>query len=275
MTRPQPTAPDSRNAMVAGLLASGISVNGLQPSHNPQVALRMFTTATSLDPEMCDAWLARLLAGDQSIEVLSGAWKSVKTFGWEVRRAGLDGVGVPPGGFRRDVPEAGGHQRRVAGCQLCCRPHRDEAVRRSGRAAGFDHAEARLRRGTGQVRTRAAVFPHRPLVGRTRPVPAGGRLASPRVESRRCGDGDHRAGFSRRVRRGNPARPGSDRGRPGAQRGQCRDVHPGNVPPPPRARRRGSREPSPGLLSRRQVHSGARGLGQPQLPAGADRPGNH
>jgi len=89
MTRPQTNASDSRNAMVAGLLASGISVNGLQPSHNPQVALRMFTTATSLDPQMCDAWLARLLAGDQSIEVLTGAWQSVKTFGWEIRRLGL------------------------------------------------------------------------------------------------------------------------------------------------------------------------------------------
>src|SRR6201996_4172398 len=89
MTRPQTSAPDARNAMVAGLLASGISVNGLQPSHNPQVAQRMFATATSLDPEMCDAWLARLLAGDQSIEVLSGAWQSVRTFGWEMRRLGL------------------------------------------------------------------------------------------------------------------------------------------------------------------------------------------
>ena len=75
--------------MVAGLLASGISVNGLQPSHNPQVAPQMFTTATSLDPDMCDAWLARMLAGDQSIEVLTGAWPSVKTFGWEIRRLGV------------------------------------------------------------------------------------------------------------------------------------------------------------------------------------------
>lgn len=89
MTRPQTNAPDARNAMVAGLLASGISVNGLQPSHNPQVALKMFTTATQLDHDMCDAWLARLLAGDQTIEVLSGAWQSVKTYGWEIRRLGL------------------------------------------------------------------------------------------------------------------------------------------------------------------------------------------
>jgi type VII secretion ATPase EccA len=80
MTRPQTSAPDARNAMVAGLLASGISVNGLQPSHNPQVALQMFTTATRLDRDMCDAWLARVLAGDQNIEVLTG---------WEMRRLGL------------------------------------------------------------------------------------------------------------------------------------------------------------------------------------------
>ena len=75
--------------MVAGLLASGISVKGLQPSNNPQVALRMFTTATSIDPGMCDGWLARLLAGDQSLEVLEGAWASKGTFGWEIRRLGV------------------------------------------------------------------------------------------------------------------------------------------------------------------------------------------
>ncbi len=90
MSRPQSNAEDARNALVAGLLASGISVNGLQPSRNPQVALRMFTTATTRDPAMCDAWLARLLAGDQqSIEVVSGAWASVSTFGWELRRLGV------------------------------------------------------------------------------------------------------------------------------------------------------------------------------------------
>src|SRR5438445_11937644 len=97
MTRPHTNATtDSRNAMVAGLLASGISVNGLQPSHNPQVALRMFTTASSLDPAMCDAWLARLLAGDQSIDVLAGAWAAVSTFGWETRRLGVTALQFHP-----------------------------------------------------------------------------------------------------------------------------------------------------------------------------------
>ena len=96
MTRAQSAAEDARNAMVAGLLASGISVNGLQPSHNPQVATKMFTTATTRDPGMCDAWLARVLAGDQSIEVLAGAWAAVRTFGWEIRRLGVTDLQFRP-----------------------------------------------------------------------------------------------------------------------------------------------------------------------------------
>ncbi len=56
----------------------------------------MFTTATSLDPAMCDAWLARVLAGDQSIEVLSGAWAAVRQFGWETRRLGVTDLQFRP-----------------------------------------------------------------------------------------------------------------------------------------------------------------------------------
>lgn len=89
-------AADARNAMVAGLLASGVSVNGLQPSHNPKVAAQMFTTATSIEPGMCDAWLARILAGDDSIEVVAGAWSAAKTFGWETRRLGLTDLQFRP-----------------------------------------------------------------------------------------------------------------------------------------------------------------------------------
>ena len=96
MTRSQSTAEDARNAMVAGLLASGISVNGLQPSHNPQVASQMFNTATNLDPGMCDAWLARILAGEQGIDVLAGAWAAVRTFGWETRRLGVTDLQFRP-----------------------------------------------------------------------------------------------------------------------------------------------------------------------------------
>ncbi len=96
MTSPSAGATDARNAMVAGLLASGISVSGLQASNNPQVALRMFTTATSIDPGLCDGWLARLLAGDQSLEVLENAWASKATFGWELRRLGVTDLQFRP-----------------------------------------------------------------------------------------------------------------------------------------------------------------------------------
>ena len=96
MTRSQPITEDARNALVAGLLASGISVNGLQPSHNPQVALQMFNTATNLDPEVCDAWLARLLSGDQTMDVLAGAWASRRTLGWETRRLGVTDLQFRP-----------------------------------------------------------------------------------------------------------------------------------------------------------------------------------
>jgi type VII secretion ATPase EccA len=98
MTSSQTAATDARNAMVAGMPASGISVNGLQPSHNPQVALQMFTTATTIDPDMCDAWLARVLAGDRGIEVLASAWSAVRTFGWETRRLGLNDAEFRPEG---------------------------------------------------------------------------------------------------------------------------------------------------------------------------------
>ncbi len=96
MSRPQSTADDARNALLAGLLASGISVNGLQPSHNPQVASQMFSTATTLDPDMCDAWMARVLAGDQSVEVLSRAWATMRTFGWDIRRFGVTDLEFRP-----------------------------------------------------------------------------------------------------------------------------------------------------------------------------------
>lgn len=99
MTGPQAAA-DARNAMVAGLLASGISVNGLQPSRNPQVAKQMFTTATTIDPSMCDGWLARILAGEDGVDVIAGAWAAVKTFGWETRR-----LGVADGEFRPEVSD--------------------------------------------------------------------------------------------------------------------------------------------------------------------------
>ena len=76
----------ARNAFSRGLLASGISVNGLMASDNRQAAARLFATATELDPTMCDAWLARVVTGEDSVAVLEGAWRARETLGWETRR---------------------------------------------------------------------------------------------------------------------------------------------------------------------------------------------
>lgn len=40
----------ARNAFRRGLLASGIAVGGLVPSHNATVAAEMFRSATQADP---------------------------------------------------------------------------------------------------------------------------------------------------------------------------------------------------------------------------------
>ena len=89
-----PAAEAARTAFTRGLLASGVSVNGLMASHNEQVAAKMFRTATEADPSMCDGWLARIIAGDDAVAVLAGAWQSRQAMGWETRR-----LGVLPGQF--------------------------------------------------------------------------------------------------------------------------------------------------------------------------------
>lgn len=76
----------ARVAFSRGLLASGVSVNGLMASHNQTVAAKMFATATDADPSMCDAWLARIVAGDDSVEVLGAAWRARESLGMEIRR---------------------------------------------------------------------------------------------------------------------------------------------------------------------------------------------
>ncbi|MCW1959527.1 MAG: type VII secretion AAA-ATPase EccA, partial [Mycobacterium sp.] len=53
----------ARNAFARGLLASGVSVNGLMASNNAQAAAKLFAQATDSDPGMCDAWLARIVTG--------------------------------------------------------------------------------------------------------------------------------------------------------------------------------------------------------------------
>ncbi len=79
----------ARSAFRRGLLASGIGVGGLVPSHNRQVAAEMFRTVTRFEPGVCDGWMGRVLAGEDTLEVLAGAWAAAETFGWEIRRLGV------------------------------------------------------------------------------------------------------------------------------------------------------------------------------------------
>ena len=113
MSRPQSTAEDARNAMVAGLLASGISVNGLQPSHNPQVAAQMFThghRARSGD--------VRRLAGPGTGRRSEHRSAVRRVGGGAAVRlgdpaSGGHGPAIPSRSLRRVVFAAGGHQRGV------------------------------------------------------------------------------------------------------------------------------------------------------------------
>ncbi|KQH80836.1 type VII secretion AAA-ATPase EccA [Mycobacterium gordonae] len=88
----------ARTAFRRGLLASGIGVGGLVPTHNERVAREMFTAVTRADPSICDGWLGRILAGEDDIDVLAGAWEAVDSYGWEIRR-----VGVLAADFRPNV----------------------------------------------------------------------------------------------------------------------------------------------------------------------------
>jgi type VII secretion ATPase EccA len=45
---------------------------------------------------MCDAWLARILAGEQGLDILSGAWSAIRTLGWETRRLGVTDLQFRP-----------------------------------------------------------------------------------------------------------------------------------------------------------------------------------
>lgn len=86
----------ARSAFRRGLLASGIGVGGLVPSNNRQVAAEMFRAVTSAEPGVCDGWMGRVLAGEDTVEVLAGAWAAAETFGWEIRRLGVMGADFRP-----------------------------------------------------------------------------------------------------------------------------------------------------------------------------------
>ncbi len=86
----------ARAAMTRGLLASNINVDGVMAGSNPRVAADMFKKATDFDPGICDAWLARIVAGDDSVHVVQAAWDARESYGWEIQRLNLRGTAFRP-----------------------------------------------------------------------------------------------------------------------------------------------------------------------------------
>ncbi len=76
----------AEDAFYTGVQSLGLVAGGVR---NEQSALAAFTAATNLDPDMCDAWLGRAMAGDVSSEVIYGAYRSVHNLYRDQQRAGL------------------------------------------------------------------------------------------------------------------------------------------------------------------------------------------
>ncbi|MFI5779325.1 type VII secretion AAA-ATPase EccA [Nocardia sp. NPDC051570] len=60
----------------AGVLSLGLMVDGQQAAKNLDYAKVAFRRATELDPDMCDAWLGRVAAGDMSRDVLRQLYRT-------------------------------------------------------------------------------------------------------------------------------------------------------------------------------------------------------
>ena len=138
MTSTQGTTDAARNAIAQGLLASGISVDGVMASNNPAVAAEMFRKATTLDPGICDAWLARIVAGDDGVDVVAAAWNARESYGWEIHRLNLRGTTFRPDGLRRAFPASGDHLPRGAALRRYA-----VALIREGRFAQADRCSPR------------------------------------------------------------------------------------------------------------------------------------
>lgn len=79
----------ARRIFDAGVLASGIAIDGQDATRDDTYAARAFARATELAPEMADAWLGRAAAGDRTPEVLFNLFKFRTNLFVEQRRLGL------------------------------------------------------------------------------------------------------------------------------------------------------------------------------------------
>lgn len=76
----------AEDAFYTGVQSLGLVAGGVRNEDN---ALAAFRAATDLDPDMCDAWLGRAMAGEITSEVIYGAYRSVHNLYRDQQRAGL------------------------------------------------------------------------------------------------------------------------------------------------------------------------------------------
>ncbi len=79
----------ARQLFELGVLSLGIAVEGQEPINNAAQAAKAFTRASEWDPSMADAWLGRLVCGEDTDEVLLALYRTRSTIGHEQRRLGL------------------------------------------------------------------------------------------------------------------------------------------------------------------------------------------
>jgi type VII secretion ATPase EccA len=81
---------DAQRVFDAGVLSLGIPIDGMETEPDRAYAALAFKRATEYDPDMCDAWLGRVAAGDASPEVVYHLYRtSTISLFREQRRLGL------------------------------------------------------------------------------------------------------------------------------------------------------------------------------------------
>jgi type VII secretion ATPase EccA len=80
---------DAQRYFDAGVLSLGIPIDGLETGRDEQYAALAFRHATECDPDMCDAWLGRAVAGETTSEVIYHLYRTSASLLREQRRLGL------------------------------------------------------------------------------------------------------------------------------------------------------------------------------------------
>lgn len=83
---------DAQRVFDAGVLSLGIPINGVEADRDIEYAKLAFARATEYDPDMCDAWLGRIAAGEWTPEIVYHLHRTSRTTLFrEQRRLGLPG----------------------------------------------------------------------------------------------------------------------------------------------------------------------------------------